>query len=370
VTKKLAKRKKGTYFDYPMLFVVLFLVGFGLVMIYSTSSYTSSVQHNGSTTYWLVRQAVFGAGGLVAMTGIIFFDYRLLKNKICAYGIYGIAVTVQLIVLLLGVTTKGSKRWLSIAGFQFQPSEFSKICLIIFLAYGLSRSSHKLGKYTEIFKWVLLAAPIIVLVVVENLSTALVLCAITGILIFVLSPKTYQLMAAALLAFLAGVIYIFYGPGYRMERIEIWKSPETHEKGLQTIQALYGIGSGGIFGKGLGNSMQKMGFLPESHNDMIFSIICEELGLFGAIAIICVFMVLIWRILIIAVNAPDLFGSLIAIGVAVHVGIQTMLNIGVVTNFFPPTGIPLPFISYGGSSLIVLLIEMGFVLSISRQIKV
>lgn len=363
------KRKSGNYFDYPMLFLVLFLVGFGLVMIYSTSAYTSSVKYDGSTTHWLVRQAAIAAGSLVLMIAISMFDYRLLKNKVCALGSYIFAGGSLGLVLLLGVATKGSKRWISVAGIQLQPSEFAKVFLILFLAYYLSINSHKLGNYKEIIKWVACALVIIVLVVVENLSTALVLCAITGVMIFVLSPKTKQLIGSALLVFGAGVAYLIFGPGYRMQRIEIWRNPAAHEKGLQTMQALYAIGSGGLFGKGLGHSMQKMGFIPESHNDMIFSIICEELGLFGALAIICVFLVLIYRILIIAVNAPDLFGSLIAIGVAVHLSVQTLINIGVVTNFFPPTGIPLPFISYGGSSLMALLIEMGLVLSISRQIR-
>ena len=149
----------------------------------------------------------------------------------------------------------------------------------------------------------------------------------------------------------------------------IWFHPESHEKGLQTMQALYAIGSGGIFGKGLGQSMQKMGFVPESHNDMIFSIICEELGLFGAICLILVFMALIWRMLLIAMNAEDLFGSLIAIGFMTHIAVQVFINIAVVTNTIPPTGIPLPFISYGGSSILAIMAEMGIVLSISKRIR-
>lgn len=364
----MANKRTRRYFDYPLLFVVLFLVGFGLVMIYSTSAYTSSVKY-GNTTHWLLRQAGIAVGSLFIMLGITRIDYRILNRKICAFGAYGLAAGSLALVLLVGAVTKGSKRWISVLGIQVQPSEFAKVLLIVFLAYELSINSHKLRSFWDAIKWVLYCSPIIGLVIVENLSTAIVLCAITGILIFVISPCSKQLIGLAAGVLAIGVTYLKFGPGYRMERIEIWLHPEDHEKGLQTMQALYAIGSGGIFGKGLGQSMQKMGFIPESHNDMIFSIICEELGLFGAFAIICIFLVLIWRILIIAMNAPDLFGSLIAIGVAVHLGIQTLINIGVVTNLFPPTGIPLPFISYGGSSLMALLIEMGLVLSISRQIK-
>lgn len=364
----MANKRTRTYFDYPLLFVVLFLVGFGLVMIYSTSAYTSSVKF-GNTTHWLFRQAAIAAGSLILMLGIAYFDYRKLNKKEYAYAAYGLSLGSLLLVLALGVATKGSKRWISILGIQIQPSEFAKVCLIIFLAYQLSANSHKMRTFFDAMKWVLVCSPIIVFVIVENLSTAIVLCAIIGILIFVISPLSKQLIGLAASVFAAGVLYLKFGPGYRMERIDIWLHPENHEKGLQTMQALYAIGSGGIFGKGLGQSMQKMGFIPESHNDMIFSIVCEELGLFGAFAVIAMFLVLIWRILIIAINAPDLFGSLIAIGVAVHLSIQTLINIGVVTNLFPPTGIPLPFISYGGSSLMALMIEMGLVLSISRRIK-
>ncbi|MDO4168499.1 MAG: FtsW/RodA/SpoVE family cell cycle protein [Lachnospiraceae bacterium] len=364
----MANKRTRRYFDYPLLFVVLFLVGFGLVMIYSTSAYTSSVRY-GVTTHWLFRQAGIAVGSLIMMMLITRLDYRILNRKACAYAFYGLSFCSLILVLALGVVTKGSKRWISIMGIQIQPSEFAKVCLILFLAYQLSVNSHKLRSFWDIMKWIVCCVPIIGLVIVENLSTAIVLCAITGILIFVISPRSKQLIGLAAGVLAAGILYIQFGPSYRMERIDIWLHPENHEKGLQTMQALYAIGSGGIFGKGLGQSMQKMGFIPESHNDMIFSIICEELGLFGAFAIIAMFLVLIWRILIVAMNAPDLFGSLIAIGVAVHLGIQTLINIGVVTNLFPPTGIPLPFISYGGSSLMALLIEMGLVLSISRQIR-
>lgn len=364
----MAKKQTRKYFDYPMLFVVLFLVGFGLVMIYSTSSYTSQIRY-GTSTHWLFRQAGIAVVSIVFMFIISKMDYRILKNKICAKAAWGISVGSLGAVLLLGTVTKGSKRWISIFGIQLQPSEFVKGLLIIFLAFYLSENSHKIKTLWDAIKWIFYCAPIIGLVIVENLSTAIVLCAITGILIFVISPRSKSLIGLALSILGAGVLYIFIGPAYRAERIQIWLNPENHEKGLQTMQALYAIGSGGIFGKGLGQSMQKMGFIPESHNDMIFSIVCEELGLFGAFATIAIFLVLIWRILIIAMNAPDLFGSLIAIGVAVHVSIQMLINIGVVTNLFPPTGIPLPFISYGGSSLMALLMEMGLVLSVSRQIK-
>ena len=190
-----------------------------------------------------------------------------------------------------------------------------------------------------------------------------------GIMLFVVSPRTKELIMSAggLLGLL--VLYLATANSYRNERLQIWLHPETHEKGFQTMQTLYAIGSGGVFGKGLGQSMQKMGFIPESHNDMIFSIICEELGLFGAICLILLFIALIWRMLLIAMNTEDLFGSLVVIGFMSHIAMQVFVNIAVVTNTIPPTGIPLPFISYGGTSILVVMAEMGIVLSISKRIR-
>ena len=185
---------------------------------------------------------------------------------------------------------------------------------------------------------------------------------------FVASKKKAYYIVSGILFAVLGSIFVFF-VSYRSERIDVWLNVETHEKGYQILQGLYAIASGGIFGKGLGESIQKLGFIPESHNDMIFSVVCEELGLFGAFALILIFVLLIWRIFIIAINAPDLYGGLIATGVLAHIAIQVLLNIAVVTNTIPSTGIPMPFISYGGSSVMVILFEMGIVLSISNQIK-
>ena len=180
--------------------------------------------------------------------------------------------------------------------------------------------------------------------------------------------KWYYILSFALAGVVLGLVLVF-GDGFRMERIQIWQNVETHAKGYQILQGLYAIASGGLFGTGLGQSMQKLGFIPESYNDMIFSIVCEELGLFGAVVVIVMFLLIIWRIFTIAISAPDLFGALLCVGVLVHVSVQVIINIAVVTNFIPSTGIPLPFISYGGTSVSILLAEMGIVLSVSNQIK-
>lgn len=356
------------YFDYPMLFLVIFLICFGLVMVYSTSSY-KSVMTYGNSYHWVLRQGVAIFLGAIVMIICCKLDYRILKGKQIARISYWASVGMLVLVLLVGAAKKGAVRWISIAGFQFQPSELSKILIVIYLANELSANAHKIRTFKDSImsvKWTVL---IIGLVVTQNLSTALVLCAMVGVMLFVISPRTKQLMMAAAAGIAGLVIYLLTANSYRNERVQIWLHPESHTKGFQTMQALYAIGSGGIFGKGLGQSMQKMGFIPESHNDMIFSIICEELGLFGAVCLILVFMALIWRMLLIAMNTNDLFGSLVVIGFMTHIAIQVFINIAVVTNTIPPTGIPLPFISYGGTSILVVMAEMGIVLSISKRIR-
>ena len=361
--KYMARRK---YFDYPMLFLVIFLIFFGLVMIFSTSSYKSTITY-GNPYHWLIRQAIAVAAGAVVMTVFCKMDYRIFKNLLMARICYWLGIFLLIVVLIIGAAKKGAVRWISIGGFQFQPSEFEKIFLVLYLAYILSRDAHKQKTFMDAIKALFPCVPVIGLVAYQNLSTALVICAIAGIMVFVISPKTKQLIGTAVGMVGVLIAYLVFSNSYRNERLQIWLHPESHEKGLQTMQALYAIGSGGIFGKGLGQSMQKMGFVPESHNDMIFSIICEELGLFGAVCLILVFMALIWRMLLIAMNSEDLFGSLIVIGFMTHIAVQVFINIAVVTNTIPPTGIPLPFISYGGSSILTVMAEMGIVLSVSRQ---
>ena len=241
--------------------------------------------------------------------------------------------------------------------------------IILFLAAYISSKSREMRQWKKMVIPFLFAIPIIVIVGIENLSTCIILLAISFIMIFVATPLLVPFVVIGLIG-VAGAGGLLLTQGYRMERITVWLDPAASEKGHQTIQGLYAIGSGGLFGKGLGQSMQKLGFLPEANNDMIFSVICEELGLFGALCVLALFFALIWRFMVIAVNAPDLYGSMIVVGVIAHIGIQVFINIAVATNTIPNTGIPLPFISYGGSSLVFMLLEMGLVLSVSRYINV
>ena len=356
---------KGEYFDYVLLFVVLLLVGFGLVMVYSTSSYKAYLDF-GDSGYYFKRQLLFSLVGFVAMVVVSKMNYQ--KWKRFSGLIYLIMLVLQIAVLFLGLDSHGAKRWIQIGPISFQPSEFAKIGMILFMAHLISNKANIIKKFMELIKIYVVGLIIIGLIAIENLSTAIVIMAIIIVMTFITSPKYKQFFILGILAILLVAVFIA-SAGYRGERIDAWLDPENHEKGYQTMQSLYAIGSGGIFGKGLGQSMQKLGFIPESHNDMIFSVVCEELGLFGAICVITLFIILIWRCVIVADNARDLYGSLIVIGVMTHIAVQVIINLAVVTNTMPNTGVPLPFISYGGSSMLFILIEMGVVLSVSRQIK-
>lgn len=372
--REINNRTTYRYYDYSLLFLTLFLVSFGLVMIYSTSSYNAQRLY-GNATYYLERQALLAGAGILVMLFVSKLDYRIYFKNLPFIKIkpviilYFLCIALQIYVLKFGEVINGAKRWIKMGELgSFQPSELSKIAVILFVTYIVQLAPRKLDKFTGFIRVVLFIAPLLGLIVIENFSTALVAGVIMVAICFVASKKKGYFVTSGILLIALGALLIILEP-YRFERINIWQNVETHSKGYQILQGLYAIASGGVFGKGLGESMQKLGFIPEAHNDMIFSVICEELGLFGAFALILLFILLIWRIFIIAINAPDLTGGLIATGVMAHIAIQVLINIAVVTNTIPSTGIPLPFISYGGSSVMVILFEMGIVLSISNQIK-
>ena len=359
------KKTRIRYFDYSLLFIVIFLVGFGLVMLYSTSSYNGQVKF-GDNAFYLKKQ-VFATGlGFAAMLVIARIDYHFWKPFwLLAYlAAFGLCT----VVMLVGEEYNGSRRWLEIGPISFQPSEVAKLAIIIFLAAIISRMPKKMGSLLNIVKVMALTLPIVAVVAAENLSTAIIILGIAVALIFVSSPRYLQFILMAMGVLIVGVAFILM-ESYRLDRLKIWLEPEKYEKGYQTLQGLYAIGSGGLFGKGLGASMQKLGFVPEAQNDMIFSIICEELGLFGAICVILLFVFLLWRFMVIANNAQDLYGALTVTGIMAHIAIQVILNIAVVTNTIPNTGISLPFISYGGTSVLFLMAEMGLALSVSRGIR-
>ena len=356
------KKKPIKYFDYSLLFLIIFLLCFGLVMLYSTSSYAGSNKF-GDASYFVKRQLFATGLGMYIVSKI---PYRFwMKVSSMAYLA---AIVLCTAVIFIGTEANGQARWLKIGPLSFQPSEFAKFAVIIFLATVIYKTPQKMGEFMSLVKIMAIVLPIVAVVAYNNLSTAIIILGIAVCMLFVASPKYSHFVLMAAAVGVVGVVFISF-EAYRMDRIKIWLNPEAYEKGYQTLQGLYAIGSGGLFGKGLGESLQKLGFVPEAQNDMIFSIICEELGLFGAISVILIFMFMIYRFMVIAGNAPDLMGAMIVIGVMAHIAIQVILNIAVVTNTIPNTGVTLPFISYGGTSVMFLMLEMGMVLSVSNQIK-
>lgn len=371
------KLKSHNYYDYSLLILVMFIVAFGLVMIYSSSSYTAQIssKYNNDAAYFLKRQAACSIIGIFAMLAISKINYRILLKRLPVIRItfasfmFIFACLLQLIVLFVGVDLNGAKRWLKIGPLQLQPSEITKVAVIVFTAYIIYLAPKMMDTFRGYIKVMIFMAIPIALVGKENMSTAIVLFLVTTGICFVASRKKMFYVIAFISGTVLGGLYLMLGDAFRMQRIDIWLNVETHPKGYQILQGLYAIASGGLFGTGLGESMQKLGFIPESYNDMIFSIVCEELGLCGAIIVVILFILLLWRIFTIAINAPDLYGSLLCVGVLAHIAVQVIINIAVVTNSIPSTGIPLPFISYGGTSVVILLAEMGMVLSVSNQIK-
>ena len=354
--------KKHTY-DDTLLVTVLILVLVGLILLTSTSAYNGRGKFHDSY-YYLKKQGLATVLGMAGMLWIARIDYH--RWIPLAVPGYLAAIGLSIAVMAFGKEYNGSKRWLSLGPFSFQPSEFAKVAVILFLAWLINRNVKKISKLRIMSGMMLSILPVVGLVGASNLSTAIIILGIGGILIFVSNPGYLEFIGLGSAG--AGFIAVFLAAeSYRLERLAIWRNPEKYEKGFQTIQGLYAIGSGGLFGRGIGNSIQKLGFVPEAQNDMIFSIICEEMGLTGAIILILIFALLLWRLCVISMNCQELSGAMIAAGIMGHLAIQVILNIAVVTNTIPNTGITLPFISYGGTSIVFLLGEMGLALNVSRQ---
>lgn len=360
-------------YDYALLLLTIGLALFGMIMIYSAGYYTASLDNN---PYKYVKSQLYSLViGVVIMLVVSNFDYQVLKQKrflrkySLIHAVYILALIMQTAVLFVGQEINGSKRWLKLGPLQFQPSEISKIATIVLIAYAVynkRKDFDKLAGFVRIFCYIF---PLFVLIGIENLSSALIIFAIAFGMCFVASKKKMYFVVFGLVAIVGVGLFILLGQGYRMGRIEIWLDVENEPLAFQIRQGLYAIASGGFFGKGLGESMQKLGFIPEAYNDMIFSVICEELGIVGASVLLIAFLALFWRIVIIACHAPDLFGTMLAAGVMIQLAVQVILNVAVVTNSIPSTGVPMPLISYGGTSAIIIMAEIGIVLGISRQVK-
>ena len=325
--------KKGRFFDYSMLIIVLFLVAFGLVMVYSTSSY-SALKKTGDAAYYFKRQCLATVIGMLAFVVCIFWDYHhWYKLKWFIY--FASIVAILMILTPFGKEFNGARRWIGIGGMTFQPAELAKVALIISLAAFVSYSGPKMKKPANniVFCLMALLESLLIFVITNNLSSAIILMGIAYIMLMVANSKPGWLIGLTILAAILVVIFLIWffrtdptAENFRFKRLSAWRDPESYASnaGFQTLQSLYAIGSGGFFGKGLGQSIQKLGFIPEAQNDMVFSVICEELGLFGGICLIILFMLLIWRFMVIANNAPDIFGSMLVVGVMAHISIQVV----------------------------------------------
>ncbi len=382
-SEKVRARVKSSirYFDYSLVASMVFLICFGLVMLYSASAYAAQVDY-GDSMYYFKRQILFCLAGALGAYLVSLIDYHIWSRL--AKKIFFLSLIVMALVQTpLGKEVNGARRWIKLPlGQQLQPSELAKIAVILFIPVVICQVGKQINTLAGIVRvlcWGALSAAC-VFFLTENLSTAIIVFGISFLMVFIVHPKK----AMFIVPVVAGVsavllIPVILGPlveagdfsgNFRLGRLLVWLDPERYSSGIgyQVVQGLYAVGSGGFFGKGLGNSAQKQ-FIPEVQNDMILSVICEELGVFGAIMVLLLFGLLLYRLMVIAQNAPDMYGALVASGIFCHIALQVILNVAVVINLIPNTGITLPFISYGGTSILFLMAEMGLALGISRQIR-
>lgn len=384
----MAKRKKRNLFqfglyglDTNLLVVLVFIMVFGFIMIYSASYYTASTSkaYNYDAMYLLKNQVIYSMLGIVAMLVVSCINYHIWTR----FAVIGYLFCVVLVLLLntsLGVTVKGATRWLRIGPIQFQVAEPIKLIMIVFMATLIVAKGRGMKSWASMFRMIIPSAIMagLLLKFSDNMSTAAILLGTAVFMIYVVHPEQWKFF------FCAGVVAVFVvcvlkyvsgldpldvqGANFRWVRIHAWLYPYEYERNtaFQSLQGLYAIGSGGAWGKGLGNSIQKLGKIPEPYNDYIFAIICEELGIFGAGLIILLFIYLLYRIYTVSQTAEDLLGRMISIGVMSHIALQVILNLMVVTGLFPTTGVTLPFFSYGGTATVFLLIEIGLVLSVNK----
>ncbi len=376
--KKIKPLFSKGYMDLTFFLIVMTLLVIGIVMMFS-ASYAWALNESGgeSGTGYAVKQTIMAAIGLVALLFFSFFDYHHFSRPIIAIGLYILCLIMLLMVFTpLGITHNGATRWLNL-GIEFQPSELMKFAIIILFSYLIVQNYNKMGDFrVGILPFAALLIVVVgILMKQPHLSCTLLTCSVAVSLMFIGGVRWKHIFVLILLG-VAGIALLVYiksqgedGFTYFYKRFQSWFDPfsDATDSTWQTCQSLIAIGSGGLFGLGLGESRQKFMYLPETQNDFVFAIVCEELGFVGAIVIIILFALLVIRGFFIAQKANDKFGMLITIGITVQIGVQAFLNIAVVSNFIPNTGISLPFFSYGGTALIMQLAEMGVVLNVSRQ---
>ena len=373
--KKVVKSKQKP-FDFALCITIFLLLSLGIIMVLSASA-PSSLSTNGNSYTYVIKQLAFAIIGIILMFIISRFDYRIYKKFYKIAYIISIAALISVIIPGIGVEVKGAKRWINLGFGNFQPSEIAKIGLIIFYAGYLTEHKNELGFFWRgcIKSFCFLIPPIAILFFIQDhLSASVVIIAITSIMMIMGGTKIKDFITIAVAGGSVGAAGMLFlatkgtKGTFRLARLTTFLDPwqDPTGDGWQVTQGLYAIGSGGLFGVGLGQSKQKYLYIPEPHNDFIFAIIAEELGFVGCLVVISLFAIFIWRGILTAMKAPDSFGSLLAVGITSLVGIQATINIAVVTSSMPATGMSLPFFSYGGTALLILLCSMGVLLNISR----
>lgn len=373
--KKTVPNFINNQFDFILFVIIIILLSLGIVMVLSASA-PSAIAESGNSYSYVIQQLKAAILGIILMLIISKIDYRLYKKFYKA--IYWISVLILLLVLIpgLGLSSNGATRWIDLKFIQFQPSELTKIGLIVFYAGYLADHKSELKSFWKGFvkPLIYILPPIAILYFVQNhLSASVVIGAVTCVMMIMAGCRLLYFVIAGLIGALVMTVGIIAlqatgKGGFRIKRIMSFMDPwaDATEVGWQAVQGLYAIGSGGLFGVGLGESKQKYLYIPEPHNDFIFSILAEELGFVGCVIVILLFAIFIWRGILIAIKSPDMFGSLLATGITTLIGVQVIINIGVVTSSIPNTGMPLPFFSYGGTALLILLCSYGVLLNISR----
>ena len=373
--KKTVPNFINNQFDFILFVIIIILLSLGIVMVLSASA-PSAIAESGNSYSYVIQQLKAAILGIILMLIISKIDYRLYKKFYKA--IYWISVLILLLVLIpgLGLSSNGATRWIDLKFIQFQPSELTKIGLIVFYAGYLADHKSELKSFGKGFvkPLIYILPPIAILYFVQNhLSASVVIGAVTCVMMIMAGCRLLYFVIAGLIGALVMTVGIIAlqatgKGGFRIKRIMSFMDPwaDATEVGWQAVQGLYAIGSGGLFGVGLGESKQKYLYIPEPHNDFIFSILAEELGFVGCVIVILLFAIFIWRGIVIAIKSPDMFGSLLATGITTLIGVQVIINIGVVTSLIPNTGMPLPFFSYGGTALLILLCSCGVLLNISR----
>lgn len=361
-------------FDYPFFFIIMILLAFGLVMLFS-ASYAVAYSKTGDSFYYLKRQLLFAGLGFIAMIGLSFIPYKFYKTKAIMTGMVLVSTGLMLLVKVAGTTQGGAERWIDLGFTTIQPSEILKFVVIVVLAYYLEMRYEQIRDFKKGFipAAVIVCISCAMVAIQPHLSGTIIIFSLCITLLLVGGSRPRHVLLFIAVAICGAIMFLTFmktlGYDYVGARFQSFLDPESdiQKNTFQTYQSLLTIGSGGVFGLGLGNSRQKYSYLPVAQNDFIFSIICEELGLVGAILVILLFIVFVARGYYIAAKAPDKFSMLVAVGITTQIGLQALLNIAVVSNAFPNTGISLPFFSLGGSALVMQLAEMGIVLSISRR---